>query len=234
MSVRTLYHLTGHPPGMIAVPSVEWMWTQSARALVNMSYTAPLQSALVLSEYATSPALSRNTLIQRFLLAGVFEWILFVDSDMTPDSDTLARLLSHGLDVVGAVCFQRSYPFVAVIKELPEDPLYEDSTGLHEVEWTGGACLLVRRSVLERIPAPWFEHPSPGTAEDVVFCKKVRALGVPIYVDFDCTVGHVSVQPITKQSALMLQKFEPERSPSQAEIIHDAQVRDAVSRFDQR
>jgi hypothetical protein len=56
--------------------------------------------------------------------------------------------------------------------------------------WLGAGCLLVRRSLAERLPAqPWSSAMVDGTfhGEDVMFCKRARDAGV-------ATIGVLDVQ----------------------------------------
>lgn len=67
-------------------------------------------------------------------------------------------------------------------------------TGLLEVFACGRSGMLIRRDVFETMPDPWFElgKTNPEYAgEDMHFCEKLRAAGIPIKADLDLTFGHV-------------------------------------------
>lgn len=71
--------------------------------------------------------------------------------------------------------------------------------GLMEVDATGTHCLLVHRSVFEKIesdhPHRWFRESviGPGilAGEDITFCLQARDHGFPVYVDTRLESGHV-------------------------------------------
>lgn len=52
-------------------------------------------------------------------------------------------------------------------------------------------CMLLHRSVLEKIPAPWFEYEAGGNSEDLTFCDKAKfEYGFPISCDLSTICGH--------------------------------------------
>jgi hypothetical protein len=187
------------PPGLIAVPAVDWMWTKSATALVAIAGGGlPPGSGISFNGGCSVIARSRNILVERFLEQKQLEWLLFLDSDMVPPIDVVPRLLAHGVDVVGALCFARQAPFWPAFRALtPESP----GLGLQVVQWVGTGCLLVSRRALEAVPAPQFEHPEPGVGEDVLFCEKLSRRGFRIHVDMSTEVGHMASQPVTASVA---------------------------------
>jgi hypothetical protein len=51
--------------------------------------------------------------------------------------------------------------------------------------------MLIRRSVFETIPFPWFEDRSYGEMRgDFLFCKKVREAGIQIFAHFSVKAAH--------------------------------------------
>jgi len=69
-----------------------------------------------------------------------------------------------------------------------------DDPSLVEVGACGDGCLLLRRLVLEAIPAPRWEFRGELN-HDLVFSGKIRQAGFQIYADLNVRVGHVL--PIT-------------------------------------
>ena len=79
---------------------------------------------------------------------------------------------------------------------------HSDTCGLLEVDFVGAGFLLVERDVFLKMRYPWFRHSvheiecedgsliAENTGEDVEFCKGARAVGVPIFCDFDHPVHH--------------------------------------------
>ncbi len=165
---------------------------------------------------------ARNRAATEFL-KGDAEWLFFVDTDMGFTPDTLERLLASAdpekRPVVGALCFaQREIAhdgmsgFIAVprftIMDWVDQP---DGTqkfmgrttypinSLVPCAGTGAACILMHRSVFERIKEEhgptWYNRirGTDGTllGEDTSFCVRVGALGFPIYVDTAIKTSHL-------------------------------------------
>jgi cellulose synthase/poly-beta-1,6-N-acetylglucosamine synthase-like glycosyltransferase len=141
-------------------------------------------------------ARQRNLAVQ--MVTG--DWLLFVDADSVPPPDTLPRLLGHDVDLVGGVILER-YPPFAVCAVRSADPLHParfrlpelPREGLLEAAAVGTGCLLIRRSVLETIEAPWFRcgQVIPDLLlEDTEFCLRAHAAGVTVHLDCSLRVGH--------------------------------------------
>jgi hypothetical protein len=149
-----------------------------------------------------------------------FKWLTGTNQipDAATDYDVLSRLESHQKPIVGAVYSSRKFRGSLVIQpEIrprgPEDKTLTNeirrgtATGLHEVGWIGFGCALVHRSVFlevqHRFPnlapdhefAPWrFFTPAVedgDIGEDEAFCRRVRACGIPIWLDVNLVCGHI-------------------------------------------
>lgn len=130
---------------------------------------------------------ARNELVEEFLrLPESYTHLLMLDSDAMIHRETLERLLSWDVPVVGALAFTRygpCYPtvyrgeseekpgqfrvrmdevkeYVAKHRELASSrPVVLEPRppdALYEVDRTGCHCLLIRRDVLQAIEPPWF------------------------------------------------------------------------------
>lgn len=154
--------------------------------------------------------------------ADKYTHLLLVDSDAMLHPQTLERLLSWDVPIVAALAFTRyktCYPTVyrgenpevpgqfqvrltevheyvdkhrelmssrpVVLEPRPPDALYEvDRTGCH--------CVLIRRDVLETVPAPWFvAEYLQRTKEDFYFYEQAQKAGYRVYVDFSCMAAHL-------------------------------------------
>jgi hypothetical protein len=146
-----------------------------------------------------------------------FKWI--TGSEQVPDIvanyDVLTRLQMHGKPIVGGVYASRKYHGRLVIQPDVRPRSEEDRTlaneirrgtasGLKEVNWIGFGCALVHRRVFleiqQRFPelapehefAPWrFFQPAGDEGEDEAFCERVRACGVPIWLDTQLVCAHI-------------------------------------------
>lgn len=169
----------------------------------------------------------RNLIVQHFL-DGEDEWLFFIDTDMGFSADTVDRLVEAAdpvsRPVVGALCFAwmetevdpyggRRFEAVPTLFGLAKSVdghigyvhryIYPENT-LVQVAGTGAACLLIHRSVLERIRdknlaeggtgSEWFDLVQYGNgqpiSEDLSFCWRVGSLGVPVFVHTGVKTTH--------------------------------------------
>ena len=198
-------------------------------------------------------ATARNTIVRKFLESGA-EWLWMLDTDMTFSHDTLERLMAAAdpaeRPVVGALCFGGSrggvvFPTlyrlrppgpnqgpIEVIREYPPDALVK-------VDATGAACVLMHRSVFERIadfarpdgtvafpePMVWFAetvYAGIDFGEDWTFCMRAQQVGVPIHVHTGIKIGHV--KPAVVDEAAYIEYRE------RAAVVGEGGVRDAATR----
>lgn len=142
---------------------------------------------------------NRNRGITKLLATEVgLEWVAFLDDDQKFHSDLLLRMLGamyeHNLDVLSALYLRKLPPFdpvwfAKIGDNGGEQRLYtEDLTRARKlgniipVDGVGAGFLVVRKSVFNKIEAPWF-NPGPGRSYggDVGFSMKLKAAGIPIY-----------------------------------------------------
>lgn len=164
----------------------------------------------------------RNTMAKFMCDHSEAEWLFMVDSDMGFAGDTVERLIDaadpDARPVVGGLCFgQRraggapfhgaTYMTQPTIYDWHEDddvagwmPRFDyERDALVQCSGTGGACLLIHRTVLERIRdrfgEEWFTpiaHPKAESpfSEDLSFCIRVAAIGVPLFVHTGIKTTH--------------------------------------------
>jgi GT2 family glycosyltransferase len=90
-----------------------------------------------------------------------------------------------------------------------------------QVGGIGTGCLLISRKVLEAMSPPWFSYRDDGS-EDLYFCRKAQALGIPIYLDLGLICGHISRQVIGPIHNLTSMQLQPVGSTSsQEEMAND-------------
>jgi len=160
---------------------------------------------------------ARNDIFRRWLQKSTAEYLFMTDTDMILPPDVIDRLISYDKDIVGGLCFiadpylREVKPTIGVLTPHPDGGTYiqllfdypQDT--LVQCDSTGGACLLIKREVAEKMlqamgedhPMPWFAHGMHGDVvigEDVGFCLKARSLGFEVYVDTGCIVPHVKPQ----------------------------------------
>lgn len=136
--------------------------------------------------------------------------ILFVDADMSFPADALERIVAHNRPIVGGFCRKRRKPFEPTIWTMRDGQLFTvhpKGTGLLPCDATGAAFLYVHMSVFDKIEKPYFINRECAAtevidekdflSEDLYFCLKAREAGIPIYVDLDLKIGHMTWGIIT-------------------------------------
>ena len=193
---RTLVAILIAPPLMV---SIDW-----ALAFANLQkpplYDVTRLSGLPWGEARTQAAYQ--------CLNGGYEWLWFLDADVIVPASALIRLLSHRLPIVSGLYHQRFPTWTG--EELRYMPCMfnegRDAQGnmvrtevkdfqygqLVEVHYAPAGCLLIHRSVFERMLAAgikrFFEwsltadNPQ-GRSEDFEACARMRSLGFKVFVD---------------------------------------------------
>jgi hypothetical protein len=189
------------PPVLLGIPTVDWMYTASAAAILFLSHNLPPGSEVhLLPESASSIAAKRTTLVERLLANPRLERLCFIDSDMVPPTDAVARLLAWDRDIISALYTMRQPPYPIAAQFLDDRaPTDAEAQQPVRVRAVGFGCVLVKRQVFETIGGDWFaERPGfAGQGEDGHFCDRAHAAGIPIYLDLQLEVGHLGVTPLT-------------------------------------
>jgi hypothetical protein len=156
--------------------------------------------AVVLMDRASALGPDNRWHIARAAVENDCTHLWLVDNDMTFPPDTLARLLAHDKDIVGAAYNYRAHPARTVVKMQDADgrivvPAQLPST-LFPCYAIGSGCKLVKVSALTRIPQPWFAldwNPdgSLKVTDDVWFCQQARKAGIATWCDPTLDVKHI-------------------------------------------
>lgn len=151
----------------------------------------------------------RNSIVARAKGIGCSH-LLFLDTDMAFPQNTLKKLLTHDVDIVGGLCFKRWPPFsptMFVGEDYNLTVLDDYEEGLIEVSATGTACLLIKMEVFDFIEKPYFSfYPVPKgyrnegkpVGEDVGFCYRAREAGFKVYVDTTIKTEHMTLVGINE------------------------------------
>ena len=136
------------------------------------------------------------------------QWLLMLDTDMTFEPDICARLLTHiendGADIVTGV-----YPFKGSIHS-PVIYTANDKGDLQPIgDWdrpdadryllpidsAGGGCLMVTRSVFEKIKEQEKQEPfaiEPPFGEDHSFFRRAKRCGYKAFANPNIQCGHLA------------------------------------------
>jgi hypothetical protein len=52
--------------------------------------------------------------------------------------------------------------------------------------------MLLRRDALEKMGPPWYVCSNPNAGEDFDFCRRLKAAGFDLFVDYSVFTGHVA------------------------------------------
>lgn len=145
------------------------------------------------------------------------EWLFFLDSDVIAPPDAIQRLMSYGLPIVSGMYYVRGpkqgalHPCCWKLKpdtdgsgKTDYQPVLEFGFGaLLEVDACGAGCLLIHRSVLEKMKEKgikYFEytsdHKGNGMGEDFDFCHKAQQLGYKVMVDPTVMCEHLNITKV--------------------------------------
>jgi hypothetical protein len=166
---------------------------------------------------------ARNSVVRQFLVERDADWLFWLDTDMGVPPDAVDVLLEmadpQARPIVGGLCFAQ--------KEIASDGMggYRCEPRPTILDWvqqgevgttmgrttypvnavvqcvaTGSACILIHRSVFERIGEKfgpvWYDrlpnHALGGLfGEDVSFCLRASAVGVPVFVHTGVKTSHM-------------------------------------------
>ncbi len=202
------------PKVALCIPSSDTWKATTAFAMVCMSTYSAFNGIvpILINDRGGDAAENRNLMVMRGRGERV-DWFLFIDADMNFPPDALARLLKWDVDIVGADYRMRAHPFKRIGLS-PEGAPYpathpEPTEGLVERGVLGLGLVLVRASVFEKLPAPWFartwipEHATPDnpfgfSTDDSYFFHYCHHHGFKLWCDIALTretqhIGEIAV-----------------------------------------
>jgi glycosyltransferase involved in cell wall biosynthesis len=146
--------------------------------------------------------ISGRNAVRDFFLKKDYDFLWFVDADVRPPKDALAKLLNDRRDIVSGVClnpFSKSkinnirpclWVFTeekGVCKQLSVD--HVSASGVIDVAIAGFGCVLISRKVIEKIGVGLFE--GHKGSEDTIFFVKALKEGFKIAADLDVKCDHL-------------------------------------------
>jgi len=152
--------------------------------------------------------LARNTLLNEAYKRKPDD-IVWIDTDMVWEPDTLRKLLKHDVDVVGSACRKKIPENVQFNFQLFKDKSFEpDEKGLIEVRRLGTGFLRMSRKAYTHLWENDKKYEVQGVmgsnvfeigiwqgqellSEDFIVCEKLNERGFKIFLDPALTVGHI-------------------------------------------
>ena len=172
----------------------------------------------------------RNNLVEKAMEIKATHLIM-MDVDQIYHPQTITRLLSHRLPVVGALVHRRYPPFDSLmLKAVEVDERHNAYVSIDEwkegelveVDATGGGCLMFNMEVFRKLPRPWFrvqKNPDGSViGEDVGFCMALKAAGYRIFVDTSVPAGHLATM-VVNTATNQLYRAMKEKQAARAALV---------------
>ena len=191
---------------LIAVPCFDMVHTDFMKCLIDLEkpegtvYTV-LKNTLIYN--------ARNTVAANAVKHD-FDRVMWFDSDVTFEKDTLVRLaadLDKGYDMVSGLYFLRKPEtkpviFDHVVYNVRDDGLVESGAtyfedypkdSFFEIAGCGFGCVMMNVDLLKFLGKKYGAPFTPlfGLGEDLSFCHRVRKEGIGIYCDSSVKCGHI-------------------------------------------
>tara|TARA_R110002051_G_scaffold185779_1_gene255209 strand:- start:3110 stop:3766 length:657 start_codon:yes stop_codon:yes gene_type:complete len=139
-----------------------------------------------------------------------YDYILWIDDDITFTPDDFQKLYKEDKDVISALYLMANNTQFAVVEVWDEAFFHEHGSfeflGREEVsrrilpfkvEYVGFGFILFKHGVFEQLEYPWFEptylqikEAKDFSMEDVTLCLKLKDNNVDVYVHPNVIVGH--------------------------------------------
>ena len=189
---------------LIAIPCMETIETQFIECLLKMKFVGECEVRFLKGSLVYD---ARNQIMQYAIKKGGFDYVFWLDSDMTFEPDLMERMVNSIGDkpMLTGLCFGRRPPFkpcifskLEVQREgigvLPDSENFYDypRDSLFEVAACGFACVLQRMDMLEAMSiygVPFF--PIAGLGEDLSFCWRAKRSEFSIWCDSRIKLGHI-------------------------------------------
>ena len=198
---------------LIAVPCMDQLPAQFAHSLATLtSYGIEDTQISIWFNLGSLIYISRDQIAKKALLDEA-DLVMWFDSDMVFNPDTLKKMLEHidnGADFVTGIYYRRTPPFSAVgfkTMELNEEGTaftWEDLTEIpdepFEVGACGFGCVLMKTEIFVSVFAKFglMFTPIANCGEDIAFCWRARQCGYKIIADPSIKLGHVGHTIITE------------------------------------
>jgi len=196
---------------LIAVPSMDSVPAIFAQSLAMLQ---KIGDCVISFQIGSLIYNARNDLAKRAIELDA-DYILWLDSDMFFEPDTLMRLMQdleeYNLDIISGIYYRRVEPYSPVLfktLEIDENNRCTKHEGfldfpqneVFEVDGIGFGCCLMKAQILFDVMAKfqdWFS-PIGAVGEDLSFCYRAKQCGYKICVDPRIPLGHCGHTLITK------------------------------------
>lgn len=189
---------------LIAIPCMDMIETSFVECLMKMRIVGEAEIRFLKGSLVYD---ARNQIMEYAMEKGGFDYVMWLDSDMTFEPDLMERMMASIGDrmMLTALCFGRRPPFRPCIynrldveqKGVGVEPIAENwydypRNSIFQVEGCGFACVLQKMDMLEAMSIygiPFF--PIAGLGEDLAFCWRAKQLEIGIWCDSRIKIGHL-------------------------------------------
>lgn len=186
---------------MLAIPCQDTIKAKTAFSLVHNIKDVPFEVDFVLR--IGCDIIGSRAWLVRNAIKYKASHILFVDHDMYFPPDTLKKMIDADKDIIGGQYNFRQLPLrstaIAVGTEPTNGEYIVDPETLPKEMFKcitlGTGLLLIKTSVFEKIPEPWFQFGRNREGElvqgeDTFFCVQARKAGFDVWCDPTLGVKH--------------------------------------------
>ena len=180
--------------------SVNPLFSLSLANLINKLNALDIKYKII-HEIGTYLPVARETLSKQAFLEsiGEYEWLIWLDSDVTFDTETMLYLMESAekkeYDIISPLIVTRIAPHIPLIyknNDYMQIPPYKEWV---QADAVGFGCIIMHRLTLEKIPRPHFqtEYNRKGKliGEDIYFFRKAKKYGMALGVNLFVKFGHV-------------------------------------------
>ncbi len=185
----------------IGVPTTGEIRTELAKWLLEILKNPNYQFNVYLTPKSTIEH-NRNLIVRQFLKTDS-EWLMTIDSDVSPSLNIL-DILQNNKKIIAPINFVwKSWGLAPLLSTKAQERGYvvtdadkcNDPNPLVEVDATGTTCLFIHREVLEKMKPPYFmfdydENGAICLGEDYKFCQQAKELGYGIWIDKRFVTNH--------------------------------------------
>lgn len=182
---------------MIGIPTGEYARRADFYDYLNQLEKPP--NSILMSPHGSSPAESRNLIIEQAQIHNCDE-ILLIDDDMAFKSNAYNLLHEHDKDIVSAMYFKRNYPHQPLVFVGWEGiaakflSLTGNESRLIRISAAGFGFCLIKTEIFDKLEKPYIrlgELAKDGWCDDIGFFLRARDVGIESYCDTECLAGHM-------------------------------------------
>lgn len=185
---------------VIGIPTMGSIDTKTTESLFRLN-KGDNKVMLLTTEYSLIYD-ARERIVHKALDNSSTDYVLFIDSDIVFEPDTLLKLIKtskvhQNCIISGAYSFKQDngniVGFDLYGNEITKD-MYGNLSFVMASSIGMGMCL-IPRNILEHIVKEYegsgIFHPFSGMGEDISFCRRVTSAGYKILIDRNVNCGHV-------------------------------------------